>query len=178
MTVVVRTRTAQPEAVMIRVREVIGELDPRVPLANVRSMESVVAASMARTSFAMLLLSIAAGMALILSAVGIFGVISYIVSLRRSEIGIRLALGARAAQVSRLIVSQALRLAIMGIVIGLVAAATTTRFLSAMLFEVSPTEPAVLVAVSTLLLGIAALASYVPARRSARVDPAEVLRSE
>jgi predicted permease len=178
MTVVVRTRTAQPEAVMTRVREVIGELDPRVPLANVRSMESVVAASMARTAFAMLLLSIAAGMALILSAVGIFGVISYIVSLRRSEIGIRLALGARAAQVSRLIVSQALRLAIMGIVIGLVGAATTTRFLSAMLFEVSPTEPAVLVAVSMLLLGLAALASYVPARRSARVDPAVVLRSE
>jgi predicted lysophospholipase L1 biosynthesis ABC-type transport system permease subunit len=178
MTVVVRTRTPQPEAVTARIRQTLAELDPRVPLANVRSMERVVATSMARTSFAMLLLAIAAGMALILSAVGIFGVISYIVSLRRSEIGIRLALGARASQVSRLIVSQAIRLAVIGIAIGLLGALTTTRLLSAMLFEVSPTDPAVLFAVSLLLVGLAALASYGPARRSARVDPAEVLRSE
>jgi putative ABC transport system permease protein len=178
MTVVVRTRGSQSGAVMAQVREVLATLDPRVPLANVASMEGVIAASMARTSFAMLLLSIAAAMALVLSAVGIFGVISYIVSLRRSEIGIRLALGASASRVSRLIVSQAVRLAAIGIAIGLIGALMTTRLLSAMLFEVSPTDPVVLIGVSILLVGLAALASYGPARRSARVDPAEVLRAE
>ena len=178
MTVVVRSRGAQPEGVTTGIRRILNDLDPHVPLANVRGMERVVAASMARTSFAMLLLAIAAGMALILSAVGIFGVISYIVSLRRSEIGIRLALGARASQVSRLVVRQAVRLAVIGIAIGLFVAATTTRFLSAMLFEVSPTDPVVLIAVSILLVGLAAIASYGPARRSAQVDPAEVLRAE
>jgi putative ABC transport system permease protein len=144
----------------------------------VETMERVVAGSIARRSFTMLLLVVAASMALLLSLVGIFGVISYVVSQRRPEIGIRIALGARASQVSRLIVGQAVRLAAIGIIVGLAAALTATRVLQALLFETSPTEPVVLAAVSALLLVLAALASYAPARRSARIDPAEVLRAE
>lgn len=178
MTVVVRTATTGPEALTAAIRETLLGIDPRVPLENVETMEQVVAGSIARRSFTMLLLVVAASMALLLSVVGIFGVISYVVSQRRPEIGVRIALGARASQVSRLIVGQALRLALLGIVIGLAAALVTTRVLHALLFEVSATDPAVLVAVSVLLLGFAALASYAPARRSARVDPAEVLRAE
>jgi predicted permease len=178
MTVVVRTRTTEAEAVTAAIRQTLLEIDPGVPLENVATMERVVAGSIARRSFTMLLLVVAASMALLLSVVGIFGVISYVVTQRRPEIGVRMALGARASQVSRLIVGQALRLALIGIVIGLGAALATTRVLQTLLFEVGPTDPIVLGGVSAILLVFAALASYAPARRSARVDPAEVLRAE
>jgi putative ABC transport system permease protein len=178
MTVVVRTATMEPEALTAAIRQTLLAIDPGVPLTNVETMERVVAGSIARRSFTMLLLVVAASMALLLSLVGIFGVISYVVSQRRPEIGIRIALGARASQVSRLIVGQAVRLAAIGIIVGLAAALTATRVLQALLFETSPTEPVVLAAVSALLLVLAALASYAPARRSARIDPAEVLRAE
>jgi ABC-type antimicrobial peptide transport system permease subunit len=178
MTIVVRTGTMEPEALTAAIRQVLVEIDPRVPLANVETMERVVGSSLARTSFTMLLLAVAAAMALLLSVVGIFGVISYVVGQRRSEIGVRIALGARASQVSGLIVGQAIRLAATGIIIGLMAALATTRVLQTLLFEVSPTDPIVLAVVAALLLLFAALASYAPARRSARVDPAEVLRAE
>jgi ABC-type antimicrobial peptide transport system permease subunit len=159
------------------IRRIVTELDPQVPIANVQSMETVVAKSMARRTFTMMLLAIAAAMALLLSIVGIYGVISYVVTQRRAEIGVRVALGARGAQVSGMIVMQSLRLAAIGIAIGLVGALGTTRFLRTLLFEVSPTDPLVLGAVSVLLLLLAALASYVPARRAARVDPVESLRA-
>jgi hypothetical protein len=178
MTVVVRSRTMDAGALTSAIRQALLEIDPRVPLGNVETMERVVALSMARTSFTMLLLAIAASMALLLSAVGIFGVISYIVAQRRAEIGVRIALGAQPAQVSRLIVGQAMRLAAIGVAIGLVAAVATSRVFQALLFEVSPTDPVVLAIVSIGLLGLAALASYGPASRSARIDPAEVLRAD
>jgi ABC-type antimicrobial peptide transport system permease subunit len=125
----------------------------------------------------MMLLAIAAAMALLLSVVGIYGVVSYVVTQRRAEIGVRVALGARGAQVSGMIVMQSLRLSAIGIAIGLVGALGTTRLLRTLLFDVSPTDPLVLGAVCVVLLLLSALASYAPARRAARVDPVESLRA-
>lgn len=178
LSVVVRTRTERPELLAASVRRLLTGMDPAVPLANVRTLETVVARSMARTSFAMLLLAIAAGMALVLSAVGIYGVISYIVGQRRGEIGIRIALGARVTQVVRLVLGRSLALAGLGVAIGLVGATVATRLLRSLLFEVQPGDPTVLLAVTALLIALASLASIAPARRAARVDPVEALRGD
>ena len=126
----------------------------------------------------MMLLAIAAAMALLLSAVGIYGVVSYVVGQRRGEIGIRMALGARAASVSRMVIVQSLRIALAGVAIGLILAVIVTRTLSSLLFEVSPSDPATLLAVSLVLIGITTIASWAPARRAAAVDPLEVMRTE
>jgi ABC-type antimicrobial peptide transport system permease subunit len=178
MAVVVRTSLDDPTAIVPAVRRVLTEMDPAVPLGTVEPMSRVVAKSIARTSFTMLLLGVAAGMALLLSAIGIYGVISYVVGQRRGEIGIRMALGAPVAQVRRLVVVQSLRLAAIGVVLGLGAALASTRVLASLLFEVSPTDARVLAVVALLLVGLAALASYAPARRASRVNPAEALRAE
>jgi ABC-type antimicrobial peptide transport system permease subunit len=141
-------------------------------------MQAIVDRSTAKTTFAMLLLAIAGGMALVLSAVGIYGVISYTVSERRSEIGVRMALGARAAQVGRMVVGQSLRVAGVGIAIGLAGALATTRVMQSLLFGVSPTDPVTLGGVAVVLILLGALAAYAPARRATKVDPVEVLRRE
>jgi predicted lysophospholipase L1 biosynthesis ABC-type transport system permease subunit len=177
MTLVVRAGTADPAALTPAIRRVVAELDPGVPIAAVRTMREVVGASMARLSFTMLLLGVAGTTALVLSAVGLYGVISYIVGERRGEIGVRMALGARAGEVGRMVMMQSVRLASIGVVIGLIGAAATTRVLGSLLFEVSPTDPLTLAAVALFLMLLAALASYAPARRAARVDPIEVLRA-
>ncbi|MCP3097875.1 ABC transporter permease [Myxococcus sp. K15C18031901] len=179
-TVVVRTGTSRPESLTPEVRRILAEMDAAVPLANVQTMERVVAKSpsVARASFTLFLLGIAGGMALLLSAVGLYGVISFIVGQRRGELGIRLALGARAAQVAGMVVLQSLRFTGLGLVLGLLGALAMGKVLSALLFEVSATDPFVLAGVCALLVTLAVLASYGPARRAARVDPAEVLRSE
>ena len=174
--VVVRTSSDDAGTVLAAARRAMADLDPAVPIDDVRWMEEVVAASLATTTLAMLLLSVAAGMALLLSAVGIYGVISYLVGQRRNEIGIRLALGASTAGVRRDVVLGALRLAVLGVGIGLVGAVATTSVLRALLFDVSPTDPWTLGAVALLLLGLAAVASWVPAARAARVSPVEALR--
>ena len=176
MTLVVRVKSADPTSLVPAIRRTVAELDPSVPLANAREMTDVVAKSMARLSFTMLLLGVAGAMALVLSAVGLYGVISYIVGERRGEIGVRMALGARASEVGGMIVLQSVRLAAVGVVIGTIGAAATTRILRSLLFEVSPTDPLTLAAVGIFLVLLAALASYAPARRAARVDPIEVLR--
>jgi ABC-type antimicrobial peptide transport system permease subunit len=125
----------------------------------------------------MLLLAISAGIAIALSAVGIYGVISYLVAQRRAEIGIRVALGAHLATIGRMVVMQSVRMALAGALVGVVAAAAGTRLLGALLFEVSPTDPVVLLAVPLLLVAIAALASFAPARRAARTNPVEAIRA-
>jgi predicted permease len=178
VTVAIRTRADDPLALMTPVRRIMTELDREVPIANAQTMETIVATSTARATFAMLLLVIAGGMALVLSAVGIYGVISYSVNQRRAEIGVRMALGAHASQVGRMVVAQSLRVAAVGIVIGLAGAFATTRVMQSLLFAVSPTDPATLVGVTILLVMIGALASYAPARRATKVDPVEVLRRE
>ena len=176
-TYVVRTGLSTPSTLMPSIRRALAELDKSAPIFDAGPMTGVVQHSMARTSFIMTLLAVAAAMALLLSAVGIYGVISYVVAQRRPEIGVRIALGAQLSQVSRLVVMQSLRLAAIGVVIGLAGALAVTRTMRSLLFDVSPTDPVVLVLVPLLLMAIAAVASFVPARRAARVDPAEALRS-
>ena len=139
-------------------------------------MEELLARSLARRSFTMVLLAATAALALLLSAVGIYGVLSYVVAQRRSEIGIRMALGARTGAVQAMVVRQSLDVAAIGLIVGLVAALATTRLLSTLLFGVTPTDPLALAAATLLLLALAAIASYGPARRASRVDPAEALR--
>jgi len=178
MTVVVRTRTLDPLSLAPAARRIVTALDREVPVANVQTMQTIVERSTATTTFAMLLLAVAGGMALMLSAVGIYGVISYTVTQRRPEIGVRMALGAQAAQVGRMVVAQSLRVAAAGIAIGLLGALATTRVLQSLLFGVSPTDPMTLGGVTVILLMLGALAAYAPARRATRVDPVEVLRRE
>jgi putative ABC transport system permease protein len=144
----------------------------------VRTMDAVIGRSVARTSFAMLLLGIAATVALLLGAVGLYGVISYVVGQRRKEIGVRMALGARVEQVARMVVRQSLWLAVSGVAVGVAAALAVTRFLRTLLFEVSPSDPLTILGVSLLLIAVALLASWLPARRATRVDPMVTLRSE
>jgi predicted permease len=176
MRMVVRTSTSQLGAIVPAIRRVVAEIDPQVPVTDVAPMEQILAKSLARRSFTMMLLATAAALALTLSAVGIYGVISYVVAQRRGEIGIRVALGARTGQVRGLVVRQSLALAAVGVGIGLAGALVTTRVLGALLFGVSPTDPLVLAGATMLLVILAALASYFPAQRASRVDPVEALR--
>ena len=176
MRMVVRTATPEAAGVVPAIRRIVTELDPQVPVTEVQPMEALLAKSLARRSFTMMLLATAAGLALVLSAVGIYGVISYVVAQRRGEIGIRMALGARAGAVRGLVVRQSLALAGAGVVIGLAITLATTRVLGSLLFGVSPTDPLVLAGATLVLVLLAALASYAPARRASRVDPVEALR--
>jgi putative ABC transport system permease protein len=172
----VKTATGDPNTLIPAVRRILTEMNPRVPVINPRTMNDVVARSMARASFIMTLLAIAGSMALLLSAVGIYGVISYLVTQRRSEIGVRVALGARLPQVAGLVLGQSMRLTVLGVSIGLVAALLGMRVLKSLLFEVSPTDPVVLAGTAAVLVLIAAVASLAPTRRAARIDPVEAMR--
>ncbi|MGH7481874.1 MAG: ABC transporter permease [Longimicrobiales bacterium] len=160
------------------VRRILRELDPQLPLANVRTMERIVADSMARTSFTMLLLIIAAAAALFLGAIGLYGVLSYAVSRRTHEIGIRMALGARTVDVRRMLLREGARMTLGGVALGVAASLALTRFLRALLYEISPTDPLSFMAVTLLLLGTAFLAVWLPAGRATSVDPMVALRAE
>jgi len=175
---VVRSSATDLRQLGTAIRRVAAEMDPQVPVAELGSMESIVAKSMAQTTFAALVISIAALIATLLSAVGIYGVISYTVAQRRAEIGIRMALGARFLPIARVIMGQAILLAVAGAVIGIFVAMQATRALRSLLYEVSPGDPLVAIGAIVALLVIAILASYVPARRAAAIDPAEALRAE
>jgi predicted permease len=178
MTVVLRTNGVPPQSVTASLRRILTSMDSNVPLGNVRTMDAIVAQSMVRLSFTLTLLAIAATMALILSAIGIYGVISYIVGRRRGEIGIRMALGAHASRVGVLVVRQSVQYAVIGIVLGVVATILVTRVLGSVLYGVSPKDPTTLIVVSLLMLLIAVLASYLPAQRAMSVDPVEALRAD
>jgi predicted lysophospholipase L1 biosynthesis ABC-type transport system permease subunit len=176
MAYLIRTDGIDPRSLIPEARRLVAEANPRVPFVEPRTMEEVFQRSMSRTSFVMILLGVAAAAALALSAVGTYGVISYLVTQRRPEIGVRIALGASVGGVSRLVLFQSLRLAVIGVLIGLAGAWAATRLLARLLFQVSPTDPIVLGSVAAMLVAIAALAAFAPARRAARIDPVEVLR--
>ncbi len=177
MTMMVRT-SVDPLSLVSAVRRRISEKDSEEPLFDVQTMDRRVTDSVAGRRFSMLLLGVFAGLALVLASVGIYGVISYTATQRTHEIGIRMALGAERADVLRMVVGHGLRLSLIGIGAGLAAALGLTRLMSSMLFGVRPTDFVTFAAVSLLLAGVAALASYVPARRATRVDPIIALRYE
>jgi putative ABC transport system permease protein len=156
----------------------VWSINPNLPLARVRTLQEIYDASLARTSFALVMLGIAGGMALLLGVAGIYGVISYSVSQRTREIGIRIALGAQAQTVTRLFVSHGLMLAAVGVVFGLTAAFAVTRLMATLLFEISPIDPLTYAMVSLMLILATVIASYVPALRATGVDPIEALRTE
>lgn len=178
MSLLVKAETTDPQLLTTAIRRTVAEIDPDVPIANVQTMERVFERSMARVSFTMILLAIAAVMAVLLSAIGIYGVIAYVVGQRTAEIGIRMAFGARHGQIAGMVVRQAATLALAGVGIGIVAALAVVRVLRTLLFEVSPTDPLTLVSVSMLLVGVVIVASWLPARRAAAVDPVVALRAE
>ncbi|MGH9445474.1 MAG: ABC transporter permease [Terriglobia bacterium] len=172
-------RTAQkPTEVIPMVRQAVGESGTEQPVYAVKTMEQIVSASLSSRRFPMLLLEIFAGLALLLAAVGVYGVISYSVSLRTHEIGIRLALGARRADVLRLVVGQGMALVFPGIGIGIGAGLAVTRLLSKLLYGVGPADPVTFILVSIILCAVALAACYIPARRATKVDPVEALRCE
>jgi predicted permease len=167
-----------PAGLVGAVRQAVWSIDPKLPLSGVRTMDKVVERSMARTSFTMLLLGIGAAVALLLGAVGIYGVISYVVSQRTQEIGVRMALGAQRGDVSGMVMKEGLILALLGIGSGLAVSLAVTRLMKALLYEISTTDPATFAAVPLLLALVALLASWVPARRAAGVEPLEAIRYE
>jgi len=170
--------TGDPAIAGGRAERVIRDLDAEVPAYGARSMAEVVARSAARTTLTLTLLGIASLAALALGAVGIYGVISYVVSLRTREIAVRMALGARPVDVRRMVSRQAAAVAGIGIAVGVAGAFALTRVLSALLFGVSPVDPATMITAGAILAGVASLAAWVPARRAAALDPAQALRAE
>jgi len=177
MTLVART-TGSPAASIGVVRDAVHRLDPSLPLFEGQTMDSVVAFGLAPRRFNMLLLGVLAAIALVLAGVGIYGVIAYGVLRRRREIGIRIALGAQRRDVLTLVVGRGLRLTGIGIATGIAAALLLTRLLASLLFSVRPHDPLTIFAVAAVLIAVALLACYLPARRALRVDPTVTLRQE
>jgi putative ABC transport system permease protein len=178
MVVLVVRTSNDPRSLAAAVRSAIAVLDPQVPISEVATMDEVVSASVANQRFGALLFLLFGAIALVLTAVGIYGVISYGVTQRTHEIGIRLALGAGRREVLSMVVSEALEPALLGAALGLSAAFGLTRLLTRLLYNVKPSDPLVFAGVLLLLIGVALLASYIPARRATRVDPIVALRYE
>jgi putative ABC transport system permease protein len=177
MTIVART-AGDPMSLAPAAQRVIQSIDPDQPVSDVRTMESWIGTSVARARFGTVLLAVFGVVALMLAAIGIYGVISYSVTQRTHEIGIRMALGAKPGDVLRLIITQGLTLISAGMAIGLGAAFVVTRFMRFLLFAVSPTDPLTFASITVLLGAVALLACYFPARKATRVDPMVALRYE
>ena len=177
MGLVVRT-ASEPTAITSAVQRAVRDLDPTLPLFDIRSMSDIMEASMAQLSFTIIVLGAAALVTLILGAVGLYGVMAYVVSLRTRELAVRIALGATPSAVIRMLTTQGVMVTGFGIAGGLVLFVIVARALKSLLFGVASTDPVTLLSASLLLVGIATIASWLPARRTARVDPADVLRSE
>jgi putative ABC transport system permease protein len=173
----IKVEKGDPMLLLPSIQKILRDVAPRAPLVDARTMNDIMARSTARTSFIMTLLLIAAITALLLSAVGIYGVISYLVTQRRTEIGVRVALGARTPQIASLVLGHTMRLTVAGIAIGLVGAFAGMRLLGSLLFGVSPTDPLVLVGTSAMIVVIAAAASLLPTQRAAKIDPVEAMRA-
>jgi predicted permease len=178
MSYVVRSHRTGSSGFVDEIGRAIWSVNPNLPLANVATLQEVYERSLARTSFTLVMLAIAGAMALLLGVAGVYGVIAYSVSQRTREIGIRMALGAQTAEVTRLFVGHGVKLAAIGVACGLAVAFTLTRLISSLLFDVSATDPLTYAAVAAGLAAAAALASYVPARQATGVDPVHALRAE
>ena len=177
-TFAIRTDRAGTEAFLSEIQQAVWSVNPSLPLASVRTMQEIYSQSLARTSFTLVMLGIAGTMAFVLGIIGIYGVISYAVSQRTREIGIRLALGEQRGRLRWMFVRSALVLTGIGVAVGVVAATGLMRLMKSLLFGVSPLDPVTYVAVLMVLAASAVLASYLPARRAAAVNPVEALRAE
>ncbi len=175
---VIRTSRAATESFVGEARKSIWSVNGNLPVYLVRTLKEVYDRSMARTSFTLVILAMAGVMALVLGMVGIYGVIAYTVAQRTREIGIRVALGAEPRRLRRMFLQHGLKLAGIGVMVGLVAASAGARIMKSLLFEIRAVDPTTYGAVTVLLIMVAAMASYLPARRATEVDPAETLRSE
>ena len=160
------------------IRQAVHSIDKNLPVTNVESFPNVLGSSVAQERFRTRLMTSFSLIALLLAAVGIFGVISYSASQRTHEIGIRMALGAEKRDVLRMVIGQGLKLALIGVAVGVGGALALTRFLGSLLYGVKPTDPLTFIAVSLILIAVALVACYIPARRAAKVDPMVALRYE
>jgi putative ABC transport system permease protein len=177
MTWAIRTK-GDPVAATSHARSAIRQVDPDLGVSDVATMAQVVADSTSDRRLNMLLFALLGGLALALATLGVYGVVAYSVTQRRHEIGVRMAIGARPADVQRMVLGQGCRLAVLGVGIGSAFALVSARVMRGLLFHVSPSDPATFVSVAAALIGVAAVASYIPARRATRVDPMVALRGE
>jgi putative ABC transport system permease protein len=175
--VVVRTN-GDPAAIMGQLRAAIRDLDPREVIYNVQTMEDLWSSSMAARTFSMILLAIFAGLALVMACVGIYGVISYLVSQRTREIGVRMALGARPRDILQLVLSHGTRMTTLGASVGIIASLGLTRLMASQLFGVRSYDPLTFASVVVLLMIVGIAASWIPAKRAMRLDPIVALRHE
>jgi putative ABC transport system permease protein len=178
MRLAIRTSLPDPRAIAATVQREVLAIDPDQPIYSIRTMQELIADSVARRRLAMSLLAIFAAAALVLAAVGIYGVMSYTVSQRAHEMGIRMALGASRSSVLRLVLGQSLTLALFGVVLGMAGSLILANLISSMLFQVSPRDPITFALVAMVLAAAALLAGYLPARRATQVDPMISLRCE
>ncbi len=177
MSIIVRGKDGRRPAAA-ELRSAISSVDPELPLTSIQEMETVVSGSLGRPRMTLTLMSVFGGVALVLAAIGLYGVVAFSVSQRVREIGLRMALGASAKDVSRLVLREGLKLALVGVALGVAGALLLARFLESLLYEVEPRDPMTLAAIAVLLVGVALLASYFPARRASRIDPFRALRTE
>jgi ABC-type antimicrobial peptide transport system permease subunit len=174
----IHTNRAGSESFLKQVQDAVWAVNADLPLASVQTMQDIYGQSLGRTSFTLVMLAIAGGMALLLAIIGIYGVISYAVSQRTREIGIRLALGVQKRELQWIFVRSALTVTVVGIAMGVCVAAGVTRLMSSLLFGVSPIDPLTFLVVPLVLTFASMLASYLPARRASAVNPVEALRAE
>jgi putative ABC transport system permease protein len=177
MTIVVRT-TIEPRSLAATARETVRAFDPNLPVSNVVSMEQVIADALWQPRFNLQLIGLFAGVALMLAAVGLYGVMSYSVAQRTHEVGLRMALGAQRRDVMKLVLRQGMKLTLMGVAVGLFASAAVTRLMTQLLFDVSASDPMTFVAIALILVVVAVVACLLPALRATKIDPMVALRYE